>query len=43
MDRGDFFWGSGDDALRRGKDFHAGGQYCLLLPKAVAGRRMAER
>ena len=30
--RGDFYWGSGADALRRGGDFYAGGQYYLLLP-----------
>jgi membrane-bound lytic murein transglycosylase A len=41
--RGDFFWGSGADAFRRGSDFYATGQYYLLLPKSVADRRLAER
>jgi membrane-bound lytic murein transglycosylase A len=41
--RGDFFWGSGADAFRRGSDFYASGQYYLLLPKSVADRRLAER
>jgi len=41
--RGDFYWGSGADALRRGGDFYASGQYYLLLPKSVAGRMVASR
>jgi len=41
--RGDFFWGSGADAFRRGGDFYASGQYYLLLPKSVASRQLAER
>ncbi|HEX5320619.1 MAG TPA: MltA domain-containing protein [Stellaceae bacterium] len=39
--RGDFYWGSGADAVRRGGDFYATGQYYLLLPKAVARRLLA--
>ncbi len=31
--RGDYFWGHGDEAVRRGGDFYASGQYYLLLPK----------
>ena len=41
--RGDFYWGSGPDAFRRGGDFYASGQYYLLLPKTVAARQLAER
>lgn len=41
--RGDFFWGSGADAFRRGGDFYASGQYYLLLPKSVIDRRLAQR
>jgi membrane-bound lytic murein transglycosylase A len=41
--RGDFFWGSGADAFRRGSDFYASGQYYLLLPKSIVDRRLAER
>lgn len=41
--RGDFFWGSGPDAFRRGGDFYASGQYYLLLPKPVVDRTLAER
>jgi membrane-bound lytic murein transglycosylase A len=41
--RGDFFWGSGADAFRRGSDFYADGRYYLLLPKSVVGRTLALR
>jgi membrane-bound lytic murein transglycosylase A len=41
--RGDFFWGSGADAFRRGGDFYASGQYYLLLPKSVVDRTLALR
>jgi membrane-bound lytic murein transglycosylase A len=41
--RGDFFWGTGADAFRRGGDFYASGQYYLLLPKSIAGQRLAAR
>lgn len=41
--RGDFFWGNGPEASRRGADFYATGQYYLLLPRAVAVRQVAER
>ena len=41
--RGDFFWGSGPGAFRRGGDFYASGQYYLLLPKSVVDRTLAQR
>jgi membrane-bound lytic murein transglycosylase A len=41
--RGDFFWGTGADAFRRGSDFYAIGRYYLLLPKSVLDRKLAQR
>ncbi len=41
--RGDFYWGTGAEAMRRGGDFYAAGQYYLLLPKSVASRLLAWR
>lgn len=39
--RGDFYWGTGPEALRRGGDFYATGQYYLMLPKSIAWRLLA--
>ncbi|MEX2642439.1 MAG: MltA domain-containing protein [Acetobacterales bacterium] len=41
--RGDVFWGAGDDAEERAGRMKSSGRYWLLLPKAVAERRMAAR
>jgi membrane-bound lytic murein transglycosylase A len=39
--RGDFYWGSGQNAAARGSDFFADGQYWVLLPKTVATKMVA--
>jgi len=37
--RGDFFWGSGEEALAEAGRMKQSGRYFLLLPKTVAERR----
>jgi membrane-bound lytic murein transglycosylase A len=37
--RGDFFWGSGEEALAEAGRMKQTGVYYLFLPKAVAERR----
>lgn len=39
--RGDFYWGSGAEAVARGANFYADGRYWVLLPKNVATRMVA--
>jgi len=41
--RGDFYWGTGAEALSRGGDFYASGQYFVMLPKDIARRVLASR
>ena len=41
--RGDFYWGSGQQAQARGSNFYADGQYWVLLPRPVATRAVATR
>ncbi|HWD59698.1 MAG TPA: MltA domain-containing protein [Stellaceae bacterium] len=38
--RGDFYWGSGDEAGRQAGAMNASGRYALLVPRAVAQRTM---
>jgi membrane-bound lytic murein transglycosylase A len=40
--RGDLFWGTGADAGRRAGEMNAIGRYYLLLPRRIAGRRIAD-
>jgi membrane-bound lytic murein transglycosylase A len=39
--RGDFYWGSGDEAGREAGAMNASGHYSLLVPQAVAARALS--